>query len=844
MAAEGEEKKAAPEAEKEAPKEVEKEAPKEAAAGLKPKVAEKPKEVEEDAPADKRKTISSTAACIDTTDATLNVMPTANGKVLMTLMEGGFQYLLAGARTTVGLKSGRYLFEVKIVESHRDTTPQQAQGRVPLPRNIVRLGLSSGGTSLFLGDGSADNVSFDSEGFFIAEKNRKKVTVKSERDTTLGLLVNLDQSSPQANTVSLFRNGARACEPQPIPEALRGKPLFPTVTYKNVTLQLNLGTVPLAPLPFTCRMVSEAAVADVEVVTIPEPKGGKPEVVFPVGLPEHGFFDWVDIFLQQNPGFTELSDRKILDWAAKSGLWRQSKGIGASADKPDMKFGIPLLDDLSVRRVLQHIAPTSRRSFVIPELRGNLLAAERKQALARWPLTAFKKTAAIIAGEPKADFKSQVQGLILADKKEAALAELKKKREEEARKRVAEEKKKAAEAAQKARQLLLKRKREGTEGEEEPAPVEEAKEEPTEEPMEVTVELTDEEKAMTFRKTGTVDVAEQVLSRCYADFTFPTSEEGFDEVSYKWQDEAACAKLLKDWIFAKKLTQRVDDIKPGAAFAEALPKWTKVLADWRKRQNEWKDPVKKKAFLAARAEAKKKAAAEAAEKGDEAPAEDKEIDPEDLDVASVEDVTDIGNGEPLFANFAFEDWLMLAARYEFHLLVLSFKKDLDDADRPSFTTKDFAFYYQKYFKKAFNVRSFARDKVEQVVDLMKDTIKIDASSSFLTNVLAEDTDVAQFVKLAEDHRRERTRRMDAGDETAELKFPKTGVPTQPAMRPGVPSVAAVRPGMPGLAPRMGGLPAGAVGGVKRPLAPAAPAVSTSYVAKQPRVSPYGRFTSK
>jgi len=760
------------------------------------------------------------------------------------LMEGGLQYLLAGARTTVGLKSGRYLYEVKIIESHKDTTPQQAQGRVPMPRNIVRLGLSAGGTSLFLGDGSADNVSFDSEGFFVAEKNRKKVTIKSERDTTLGLLVNLDDSSPQANTVSLFRNGVRACEPQPIPEALRGKSLFPTVTYKNVTLQLNLGTVPLAPLPFKCRMVAEAAVADTEVVTIPALKGGKPEVVFPVGLPESGFFDWVDLFLQQNTEFTELSDRKILEWAAKSGLWRQNKAaLGASADKPDMKFGIPLLDDLSVRRVLQHIAPTSRRSFVVPELRGNLLAAERKQAVARWPLTAFKKTAVVIAGEPSADFKSQVQGLILADKKAAALAELKRKREEEARKRIAEEKKKAAEEAQKKRQAALKRKREGLPAEEEEPAAEEAKEEPKEEPMEVEVELTDEEKALSFRKTGVADVAEQVLSRCYADFTFPTTEEGFDEVSYKWQDEAACTKVLKDWVFAKKLTQRVDDIKPGATFTEAWQKWTKVLGEWRKRQNEWKDPNKKKALLAARAEAKKKAAAEAAEKGEEAPpAEDKEIDVEDLDVAGVEDVTDIGNGEPLFANFAFEDWHMLAARYEFHLLVQSFKKDLDDADRPSFTTKDFGFYYQKYFKKAFNVRSFAREKVEQVLDLMKDTVKIDGPSSFLTNVLAEDTDASQFVKLAEDHRRERTRRMDAGDETAELKFPKTGIPTQPATRPALPTV---RPGMPGgLAPRgVGGLHAGA-GGIKRPLAPAAAAVSNSYVAKQPRVSPYGRFTSK
>ena len=39
-----------------------------------------------------------------------------------------------------------------------------------------------------------------------------------------------------ASEVSLFINGQRASDPQPLPEALIGKPLYPTVTYKNVHL--------------------------------------------------------------------------------------------------------------------------------------------------------------------------------------------------------------------------------------------------------------------------------------------------------------------------------------------------------------------------------------------------------------------------------------------------------------------------------------------------------------------------------------------------------------------------------------------------------------------------------
>merc|ERR1719507_298781 len=244
-----------------------------------------------------------------------------------------------------------------------------------MPRNLIRIGLSHAGSSLILGDGSSDSVSIDSEGFLVSEKSRKKVGAKFGRDATVALLVNLDVASSNANTISVFKDGVRVCEPQAIPEKLLGKPLFPTVTYKNVTLQVNFGPMPLVPLPFKCHMLASAAAADVEVVEVPRPSDGKYEVVFPVGLPENGFFDWVDTFLEKHPDYFELSDRKLLEWATKSGLWR-SKTHGHSTDKPDMKFGIRELDDWSVQRLLKHIAPTACRNFVVPELRANLLESE------------------------------------------------------------------------------------------------------------------------------------------------------------------------------------------------------------------------------------------------------------------------------------------------------------------------------------------------------------------------------------------------------------------------------------------------------------------------------------
>merc|ERR1719382_2281129 len=143
-------------------------------------------------------------------------------------------------------------------------------------------------------------------------------------------------------------------------------------------------------LPFRCNMLGSAAAADVELVEASKLAQGECEVVFPVGLPGHGYFDWVDSFLEKNPDYVELSDRKIIDWASKSGLYR-SKSSGPSNDKPDMKFGLPLMDDMSVKKLLKHIAPTSRKNFIVPELQANLTEAGRKKGLAAFALPNFQK---------------------------------------------------------------------------------------------------------------------------------------------------------------------------------------------------------------------------------------------------------------------------------------------------------------------------------------------------------------------------------------------------------------------------------------------------------------------
>merc|ERR1719198_2167583 len=174
-----------------------------------------------------------------------------------------------------------------------------------------------------------------------------------------------------------------------------------------------------------------------------------------------------------------------------------------------------------------------------------------------------------------------------------------------------------------------------------------------------------------------------------------------------------------------------------------------------------------------KAAAKKKAEA-AAKEGDEAKKDEEvEINAEDVDVFSVEDVKDLGNGEPLFAKFAYEDWTLLELRFELHLLCHAFQKDLNDPERPRFPVDHTDFYYQKYFKKQLSPKDMGMKDMTALLELVAGTVIVD-KEQMLEAQLSEDTPMENFVKLTEEHRRERDRRLDAGDETAKLKFARSG----------------------------------------------------------------------
>lgn len=134
------------------------------------------------------------------------------------------------------------------------------------------------------------------------------------------------------------------------------------------------------------------------------------------------------------------------------------------------------------------------------------------------------------------------------------------------------------------------------------------------------------------------------------------------------------------------------------------------------------------------------------------------------------DILDLGNGEPLFSKFSYEDWCILSLAYELHLCVHNFRMALDDDDRPSFAEKDLAFYYHKHYGTNFSTKSYSAESFDGLKTYLKDIIRINKQGQ-LETLLEDDAEHDYFVKMIEDQRRERDRRIDAGDETARISFP-------------------------------------------------------------------------
>jgi len=338
------------------------------------------------------------------------------------------------------------------------------------------------------------------------------------------------------------------------------------------------------------------------------------------------------------------------------------------------------------------------------------------------------------------------------------------------------------------------------------------------------------------------------------------------------------------------MTTLIEDIQPSGWFKSRWQDWQRDLQMWHSKHLEFKDPAKRAALIAAalkkKDEREKKLTEEniaggekndkdkennadnekgkdatgaekakegekdkddekGAEKGKEdekdkdgekgeKPVEEKdpmqlfeeELDRQELDIFGVDDIMDMGTGEPLFSSFAFEDWALLSLRFELHLLVHSFMRDCNDTERTGIDPDHLAYYYTKYYKKALNPKSYGVETVKDLIFMVSDTVV--PVLKVVESQLDDDLETNEvFVKLTEEARRERQRRLDSGDQTAQLKFQRpqdrvlsmgaaatglgmTGMSAatglgMTAMRPSLQGSAMVTPAGPGIVQRTPGL---------------------------------------
>jgi len=219
--------------------------------------------------------------------------------------------------------------------------------------------------------------------------------------------------------------------------------------------------------------------------------------------------------------------------------------------------------------------------------------------------------------------------------------------------------------------------------------------------------------------------------------------------------EDASKDYLKKWVLRKKITSRVDDLQPSEWFKAKAAEYTKALQDWQTKQKLYQST--------------KKAAgqAKAADEG----ADDDEAKKSDIDIFSVEDVCNVGDGAPLFADFSFEDWALLGLRLELYLLQAAFRHDVDDPERVGIHDSHILFYYQRYYGKHLMPRVYGKEGIGDLCELVKDTVVVSPDDRVLVSQFSvEPESPDQFVKMQEESRRKRQQRIDAGDETAKLDF--------------------------------------------------------------------------
>lgn len=292
-------------------------------------------------------------------DASFNALCTDNS--MFSMQTDGFNQLFSGMRASVGVKSGRYYFEVKLMDQPRQTrvgfsASSGYSNVIPdidpesgLPENTVSNNLST----LCLDD--TFSYAFDASGsVFRGGMKDKDANPKWSRTDIVGVLLNVEKK-----TLTLYLNGTKTPTGQvtQLPDSLfddEGKlkmALYPTVVCKHSAIECNFSSKVWKDLPFKVRTVGDILAKDAVFspkssssmdFTDDEEAENTVKVMIPCGFETANL---ITDYVGKEKDAIVLTQESLNKWAEKSGNYKRgnySKYNIQCVDVPNSVFPVLL----------------------------------------------------------------------------------------------------------------------------------------------------------------------------------------------------------------------------------------------------------------------------------------------------------------------------------------------------------------------------------------------------------------------------------------------------------------------------------------------------------------------
>lgn len=189
------------------------------------------------------------AVTLNPLDCDLSVDLSPDRLTATPLSQAGFGLLWSGARATVGIKSGKYYFRVKVLEKLNTSIPRdvQAPEGEAGTTHACRVGVSTSASGLFeLGEaplsyGYGSTGKKSSAGAFTA------YGPEFEQGDTICCFVDL---ASRPGKISFTKNGTALTNAFDIQAPMgRHQPLFPHILLKNMSAQIDFGGAPQEGAP-------------------------------------------------------------------------------------------------------------------------------------------------------------------------------------------------------------------------------------------------------------------------------------------------------------------------------------------------------------------------------------------------------------------------------------------------------------------------------------------------------------------------------------------------------------------------------------------------------------------